>query len=39
MGWDARENRARATEGGFDLYQVKPINPTGFIGLIESLGA
>ena len=38
-GWDDREHRIRAKEAGFDLFQVKPINPAGFIGLIESVRA
>jgi CheY-like chemotaxis protein len=38
-GWDDRAHRARATEAGFDLLQVKPINPVRFIGLIGSLAA
>jgi DNA-binding response OmpR family regulator len=36
-GWDDREHRMRATDAGFDTYQIKPINPDRFMGLIGTL--
>jgi len=36
-GWDDWDHRLRAKSAGFDIFQVKPINPQTFLSLIESL--